>query len=129
MLQEYVYNNCERGACQCGNCIDAPELPSEKQPNGHTSDLIFFKVKNTNGTTKEEFEKIAKREYPHWFDGKEHNYLEIGGDVGDQGLALMTMGLGELLGVWTLFTPNLLPISEELKKQMAGMGMISIQVA
>lgn len=127
MLAEYIMKNCQRGACQCGKCIDVPEHPEEKQPKGHTADLVFFKVAKTNGATKETFEQIVKTEFPHWLDGKEHNYLEMGGDIGDQGLALMAMGLGSLLEVWQLLTPKMLPIPEDLQMQMAGMGMISVK--
>lgn len=127
MLAEYITLNCVRVACQCGECIDAPEKPEEKQPDGHTADLVFFKVAKTNGATKEAFEKFVKDEFPHWLNGEEHNYLEMGADIGDQGLALMAMGLGKLLDVWQLLTPKMLPIPEDLQMQMAGMGMISVK--
>ena len=129
MLAEYVEKNCERGACKCGKCIDAPENPELHQPNGHTTDLMFFKVCKKENAKKEDFERIVKEEFPHWLDGKEYNYINIGADIGNQGIALMTMGLGSILGVWNLLTPNsLLPfLPDELKMQMAGQGMISIQ--
>lgn len=127
-LYEYVSTHAVRGACTCGKCIDAPENPKEKQPNGHTADLIFFKVAN-KGAEKELFMDLARTEFPHWFDGKEHSYLQTGGDMGDQGIALMTMGLGKLLGVWDLLTPkSIMPfLPPELKQQMAGQGMITLK--
>lgn len=127
-LYDYVSAHTIRGACTCGKCCDAPADPEGHQPDGHTADLVFFKVA-AKGADKEEFVSLARRDYPHWFDGKEHSYLEIGGDVGDQGAALMTMGLGSLLGAWKLMTPRMLPIPEDLQMQMAGMGMVTIQAA
>jgi hypothetical protein len=90
--------------------------------------LIFFKVASRDAS-KKEFEALARKEFPVWFDGKEHSYLETGADMGDQGIALMTMGLGSLLGTWNLLTPAILGFSSDdpLAKQMAGMGMITIQ--
>jgi len=128
-LIDYVTGHVERGACQCGQCIDAVKNPESKQPKGHTADLMFFKVKMVNNPDATEFKSLAKREFPHWFDGREHSYLQTGGDIGDQGLALITMGLGKLLGVWELLTPNsLLPfIDEGMKMEMAGKGYISIK--
>jgi hypothetical protein len=127
-LIEYVTNHIERGACQCGNCIDAPENPKDKQLKGHTVDLIFFKVRAVNNSDKEEFKRLVENEYPHWLDGKEHSYLETGGDMGDQGLALMTMGLGELLGIWELLTPeSMMPfLDDNTKMKMAGTGFVNI---
>ena len=127
MLYEYVSKHCERGACQCGKCIDSPENPVQRQPKGHTADLVFFEVILKNNPIKEEFLGLVKEKYPQWLDGKEHNYMEMGGDIGDQGTALMAMGLGSLLGVWQLLTPRMLPIPEDLVMQMAGKGMITIQ--
>lgn len=57
--------------------------------------------------------------------------MEIGGFVGDQGLAMMLMGLGSILGLWKLLTPRTVlgaDIPEELAQQMAGSGLLSVQV-
>ena len=127
-LGEYVINHTIRGACTCGKCCDAPEKPETKQPEGHTVNLTFFKV-SAKGGDKEEFLSLVQQEYPQWLDGKEHSYIEIGGDMGDQGIALLTIGLGHLLGVWKALSPDttLPQLPEDLKQQMAGMGMISLQ--
>ncbi len=128
MLADYVQTFAERGACTCKRCIDAPENPKEKQPGGHTINLIFFSLKAKDGVDKKVFEKMAKEEYPQWFDGNEHSYLQVGGEMGDQGIALMTIGLGHLLNVWDALTPDTIPfLSDELKKQMAGLGYVSLK--
>lgn len=133
-IQEFVSKYSKRGACTCGECFDAPPNPEEHQPKGHTADMEFFKVAlNLNGNTTEEVGKelqsIVSKEYPQWLDGKEHGYMEIGGDVGDQGRALCLMGIGSLLGLWELLTPSsLLPdMPEDVRKMMAGQGMVSIR--
>ncbi len=125
---DYVLACAVRGACTCGKCIDSSGNPEEKQPEGHTVDLTFFKVAKTDGTDAEVFKTLVEKHYPHWLDGKEHNYLECGGDVGDQGIALMAFGLGHLLGIWKVLSPEtMMPfLPPDLKQQMAGSGMISI---
>ena len=134
-LHEYLQAHCERGACQCGKCFDAPENPAEKQPEGHTADLAFFKVRAVGNPVAEELTDAIKAHSGEWgevdlFDGKEHNYMEIGGWIGDQGAAMMLMGLGSILGLWRLMTPRSMlgaDLPDDLVMQMAGMGMVAIQ--
>lgn len=61
-------------------------------------------------------------------DGKEHNYIDIRGWIGDQGLALRLMGLGKLLDLWYLLTPTAMGFTGNVGKQMAEIWMISIIV-
>ena len=128
-LIEYVKTFAIRGACTCGRCIDAPANPEQHQPDGHTADLMFFKVAMKDGATAEAFKVCVEDEFPHWLDGEEHSYLECGANIGDQGMALMAFGLGKLLDVWELLTPNsIMPsLPDDLKQQMAGSGMITIR--
>ena len=127
-LINYVLQNGLRGACTCGKCIDAPPNPEEHQPKGHTIDMFFLKVSIKESTKIDIFKRLVQQEFPHWLDGKEHSYLEVGGDIGDQGIALMAMGMGGLLGIWKVITPEVFGdmIPKELKKQMAGQGLITI---
>lgn len=134
-LYDFLSNHAERGSCTCGKCFDAPENPA--QPTGHTADMCFFKVaaKNSPDIAKLR-ELIASNQKGDWatvdlFDGKEHNYMELGGWIGDQGAALTLMGLGAVLGLWRLWTPMTilgLTADDPLAKQMAGRGMIAIKV-
>lgn len=130
-LVSYIENHVERGSCQCGKCF--PE--ESKQPDGHTADVAFFKVKALNEPKAEELKSLIAS-HPGVFtdanllDGQEHNYQEIGGWIGDQGLALMLMGLGELVGLWKLLTPRSMlgnEIPDDLVQQMAGAGFVAIQ--
>ena len=120
----------------CGKCIDAPKNPEQLQPEGHTAEMIFFKVaagpKADKDTLKMLVESNKKGEFCDMdlFDGKEHNYMEIGAWIGDQGLALTLMGLGTILGLWKLLTPvTMLKFKPDdpMTVQMAGMGFLHIQ--
>ncbi len=139
-LYNFVTENTVRGDCQCGKCIDAPGNAlgpdrESQQPDGHTADLIFFKVSAVGEPDAEELRRLIKDHKGDYgevdlFDGAEHGYMEIGAWIGDQGVAMMLMGLGSLLGLWRLLTPRTVLgalIDEDRVQQMAGMGMINIQ--
>lgn len=132
-LTDYLVKNTERGDCTCGGCMDAPDTPT--QPDGSTADVVFFHVKagpEANADTLRELVRGHKGEWNNvdLFDGNEHNYIELGGWIGDQGMALTLMGLGSLLGLWKLLTPRtqLGPdLSDELVNRMAGMGFVAVR--
>lgn len=130
-LQKFIENHVERGTCRCEKCIDHPG--EDKQPNGHTVDMVFFEVCPKDNPDAKQLRELIKQNKKGCFgdldpwDGKEHSYIEVGGWIGDQGLALMLMGLGKALGLWELMTPKMLPdLPDSLIQQMAGMGMITI---
>lgn len=98
--------------------------------------MEFFKVAIVGDPTKDEYLRlIAEHGGEHCrcdlTDGKEHSYLEVGGWIGDQGLAMQCMALGVHLGVFKLLTPStMLPFLDENTKQMlAGQGMVCVQRA
>ena len=136
-LVDYVLENAERGACTCGRCIDAPENPEEKQPEGHTADLVFFKVSAKPEASADRLRELVKANVKgshcdvDLFDGEEHSYLEIGAWIGDQGVAMTLMGLGSLLGLWDLLTPRtMLPpgiLTDAMVRQMAGQGYMTVK--
>lgn len=113
------------------NAIEVDRKSSECE-----SDMIFFGVKKSIEAKKEELIELIKSHKGDFceidfFDKSEHNYLQVGGWIGDQGLALMLMGLGASLGIWKLLTPKTILgkfIDDEMCNKMAGMGMISVQV-
>ena len=131
-LNEYIQTHTERGECKCGKCCDVGQKPD---PSGHTADMIFFKVAIVGNPTVEEFAKLTKGHHGEFcecnpLDGKEHNYLELGGWIGDQGRALQYMALGVLLGKFKLLTPRTMfggLIDEKMVQQMAGAGMVAVQ--
>ncbi len=127
-LIAYVQDNAVRGQCRCGRCLDG----GEEQPSGHTADVYFFEVALVEGADKDVLRKLVESHRGEFaecnlFDGKEHSYIEVGAWIGDQGLALILIGMGFLLGLWRLVTPKMLPgLPKELMDQMAGQGMVSI---
>lgn len=137
-LVEYIRNHAERGTCRCGQCLDFPGV--DIQPTGHTADVVFFKVSARNNhetgfpVDPEKLRHLISTaksgeycELDPW-DGKEHSYIEVGCWLGDQGLALTLIGLGNVLGLWSIMTPKIMwpNASDSAIKQMAGMGCISI---
>lgn len=132
-LPEFVLEHTVRGECRCGRCVDVREEPPNRH-TGHTVDLVILEVSAKNDPCADEFRSaLAKHTGVHCdmdpYDGKEHSYLEIGGWIGDQGWALLLMGLGALLGEWDLLTPTtLLPgLPDEMAMEMAGQGMVAIK--
>lgn len=130
-VAKYVSEHSERGTCRCGKCADHPGI--DIQPQGHTADLVFFQVCARNEPDAHAFRALIESAKSGEFcdldpwDGKEHGYMEVGGWIGDQGLALQFIGLGSILGLWKLMTPKMLPgLPDDLVMQMAGMGMVTI---
>lgn len=132
-LGEYVEKFTERGECQCRKCVDKG---GKTRLAGHTADLMFFEVAMKEGATAEEFTRLTKEHEGKYgpcdpFDGKEHGYLELGGWIGDQALALRFMGLGHLLRVFDLLTPRTMlskEFADEMGMEMAGKGMVTVQL-
>ncbi len=126
-LHDFISKHTVRGACTCGQCIDAPDNPEANQPEGHVANLTFFKVSLTGDPSAEEFTILTEGLLPT--DGSEINYLTLGGLLGDQGFALQVMGMGALLGAWTLLSPDTMApfLDDATKQKMAGMGMVSIK--
>ena len=142
-IAKYVSKYTTRGPCQCGRCFDAVENPETKQPKGpHTADLYHFHVSLRNaedGTTAtaEHLLELIQQSRVCISDttgeslsidpGQEYNYIHLGGWLGDQGLAMMFMGLCHILELGQVITPNVLPgVDQDLKDRMAGAGFISI---
>lgn len=130
-LVQFVIDHAERGTCRCGLCCDHPG--KDKQPEGHTVDMVFFEVSAKADPDAAELHRLiednTKGEFGDLnpFDGSEHSYIEVGGWIGDQGLALMLMGLGALLNLWPIMTPKMLPdLPDDLVQLMAGRGIITI---
>lgn len=54
------------------------------------------------------------------------SYIELGGWVGDQGLAFQLMACGEAAGLWGIISPEKLGITGPEADQLAGNGMVMI---
>jgi hypothetical protein len=133
-LGRYVSEHTVRGTCRCGKCADHPGVDS--QPTGHTADVFFFEVSATGEPTAEELRRLVESarqgEFAECdpFDGNEHSYIELGGWIGAQGLAMQFMGLCAVLGLADVLTPKMLPgLPDDLMAMMAGSGMVSMKSA
>lgn len=139
-LIKYIVDNCIRGVCTCGKCTDTSA--KKLQSDGHTVDVQFFKVALKNSGLTDKDKEIIKNNIIQLiknhkgiysdidiFDGNEHNFVEIGRWIGNQGIALELMAMGELLGLWEVATPNRLAsdFSEETRNMLAEAGYISIK--
>jgi len=128
-LVEYVLAHTDRGECQCGKCVDSQ---GTRQPEGHTVDMVFFKIAAKDNPDKAEFLRLTQEHQGEFgdvdpLDGKEHSYLELGGWIGDQGIAMQYMALGVLLGVFNLISPAALGVVGDQALQLAGVGFLTIQ--
>jgi hypothetical protein len=128
-LIDYVLAHTERGECKCGKCFDAIGKPD---PQGHTVDMVFFKVAAKDAPSKETFVHLTNEHKGDFcevdpFDGHEHNYMELGAWIGDQGIAMQYMGLGVALGVFSLLSPAMLKLEGPLAMRMAQNGMLAVQ--
>ena len=100
-------------------------------------DVGFFGVKVLEGTDKEQFAELVEDSVVGAFTsidvlnaGRVLNYIELGGWIGDMGIALCFMAMGTHLGLFKMLSPDeLMPnLTDDLKKEMLGMGMLSIYV-
>jgi len=131
-LAAYVREHAVRGTCRCGKCNDHPGV--DAQPQGHMADTVFFLVSNNGGTSEELRALVEKSIHGEFgndvnvFDNKEHGYMELGAWIGDQGVALSLMGLGDMLGLWHLLTPkSVLGLEGDQAMEIAGYGMVTIK--
>jgi hypothetical protein len=133
-LANFVSTHTIRGECQCGKCYDRGNQPD---PTGHTTDVAFFKAAIVGSPSKDEFIELSRSHAGEFgecnpLDGDEHSYLELGGWLGDQGIALLYMALGNLLGVFDLLTPKSMLgdlIDQDMAMQMASAGMVTVKTA
>ena len=129
-LVDFVRTYSERTACRCGRCLPS-DLPNNLP--GHTANMVFFEVSAVGNPSPDDLRKLIQDNFHGEFgdlnplDNREHSYIEVGGWLGDQGLALQLMGLGWLLGLWQCLTPAMLGLEDQnLVMQMAGAGLVSI---
>lgn len=130
-MGEYVREHTERGACQCGRCIDAPDEPKNYQPAGHTADLHFFKVSAVKTPDADTLLRLTKAHDGVFraldpLNGDEHGFIALGAWLGDQGLALRYMGLGVILDVFELRTPKTIGMPEGLHDTLARRGLVGV---
>ena len=91
----------------------------------------FYQVAAVGEPTRQELlDLIADNEKGEWTTialsraEEGPSYIEWGGWIGDQGLALRLLGLGELVGLWQVITPERMNVPLELRGDMAGAGYV-----
>lgn len=102
---------------------------------GDWQDVIFFKVAAKPSAKDTEVRELIAQHKGEFcdvdpLDGRNHDFLELGGWIGDQGAALTLMGLGAALALWELLTPKSILgefVDDHTAMQMSGMGMIAIK--
>jgi hypothetical protein len=52
------------------------------------------------------------------------SYIELGGNIGDQGAAFRLFALGKTLGLWDVVTPELFGFAGDEASRMAGAGFV-----
>lgn len=52
------------------------------------------------------------------------SYIEVGGEIGDQGAALQLFALGKVLGLWDIIIPETLGITGPEANKLAGRGFV-----
>jgi hypothetical protein len=121
-LIEYIQSRTERGECQCGKCCD--KGPDRAAPE-HSVNVHFFWVSARNEPKKDELLALLKAEYPDFERLRQGpSYIEIGGALGGQGIALQLIGLGQLVGLWSAVTPEVIGMKGEDADRMAGSGFV-----
>ena len=52
------------------------------------------------------------------------SYIEVGGEIGDQGAAFQLFALGKVLGLWDIITPATMGFDGDEARAMAGQGFV-----
>lgn len=142
-LLNYLNTHSIKGPCACAN--SAPTHPHSTAPHEQSGptkvDLVFFTVACNPDDPPDAatlrnliVANAANSDLPlDLLDGAEHDFFYISKWLGDQVAALLLMGLGTLLGLWTLRTPkNLAPnrqMPRQLEISLAESGYLTIQAS
>ena len=95
-------------------------------------DVHYFGVVVLNSPNVQDFVSLTK-EHPSevvkidFSDERSYTYIEIGGWLDDQGMALRFMALGQALGVFDLTTPTTMGCPEPMRDEMAGIGYVMVE--
>lgn len=101
-LIEFIKTHTAADPCNCNECNGKP---ADQKPE-HTIFVGFFVMSLRNNPDPAVLEKLTKENIKgsfcdiDVFNGDPLNYIQLGGWIGDQGLAILFMGLGRLLGLW-----------------------------
>lgn len=131
----------QEALAEAGKTGEAPKIPAGE--NGVLTIEVFAMPKVEDapanvylvdthfavvGVDKEKAEQ-HRQEIVDWAKAHidhEMSYIELGGIIGDQGMALCFMALGPALGLWQVLTPATFGIDGKLADEMAGIGYVMI---
>ena len=121
-LIDYIIAHTARGECQCGRCFDKG---ADRPAPAHSVDVHFFWVSAVGEPSREELLRLLEAHYPD----RERlrggpSYIEMGGALGDQGMALLLIGLGALVGLWPVMTPKAMGMTGAQADELAGQGFV-----
>ena len=108
--------------------INAMPHESEALPHVEKVDMELLTIgvdKAAAERHKAEIIEILKT-YPNDRLAAGPSYIEVGGEIGDQGAAFQLFALGQVLGLWKVITPKMLGAKGEQARQMAGMGYVMV---
>jgi hypothetical protein len=102
--------------------------PVEEFQTGRIAVDVEFMVigvdKDLAESRKADFEKLL-RAYPEPERlSKGPSYIEVGGVLGDQGLAFHFFAVGKVLGYWDVITPATMGFTGDEARRMAGNGFV-----
>lgn len=135
MVDEYTGDPKLKAVWKLGKLVHANISQVEAGTEGATSVGLFeiIQTKDSKLTAEKLVKAIKAAHKGHYQDETVErlllgpSYIELGAWIGDQGLALCLMGLGEILGLWTVVTPRSLNITDEAAIQsMMVSGFIMI---
>jgi hypothetical protein len=107
----------------------------EETPDAIRADVHFLKLGLTEGApTKEELIAAVRAALNEGVFANTNveelaggpSYITLGGWLGSQQMALMFIGLVELLGIAPAITPELLGMEGDMADEMAGMGFVML---
>lgn len=101
----------------------------EAPPELEVVDVEFIKIgvdKKAAEQHKDELVEILK-DYPRPDRlAQGPSYIEVGGEIGDQGAAFQLFALGKVMGLWDLITPASMGFDGSEARQLAGAGYVMI---
>jgi len=121
-LIEYILNHTDRGECQCGKCVDKGE---DREAPLHSINVHFFWVSKRGEPNAKDLLALLEEEYPQMDRLRGGpSYIEMGAAIGSQQYALLLIGLGGLVGLWDVITPEKLGVIGAPADELAGSGLV-----
>lgn len=86
---------------------------------------VFVHVENAKKVKSDLCEFLKTYPQPDRLS-KGPSFIEVGGEIGDQGMALRLFSLGDVLNLWNLITPKTFDMHGDQARDAAGGGFVMI---